>query len=70
MELVTEDFNTSIHRVHIIHALAECLGMSDTIEEIENKNGKITSEGEIVRLEKEVFSKVMDLRGQDKWPPK
>ncbi len=70
MELVTDEFGTSMHRVHIIHALAECLGMDEIVNAIESKSGRIESEGEIVRLEKQVFERVMELRGQDNWPPK
>lgn len=70
MELVTDEFKTSMHRVLIIHALAECIGADEVVSHIESKSGKIESEGEIVRLEKEVFDKVLELRTLDQWPPK
>ena len=58
-----------MHRVLIIHALAECVGAHDVVEAIESISGKIDSEGEIVRLEKQVYDKVLELRGADEWPP-
>lgn len=70
MEMVTSKFKTPMHRVLIIHALAEGVGEMESVEFIESRAGKNISEGELVRLEKKVYDKVLRLRSNDGWPPK
>ena len=69
MQKVIDEFTASIHRVHIIHALAECIGEDEVVSAIEKLSGKVDSEGELVRLEKRVLKEIINLRSQDKWPP-
>ena len=59
---------SKMDRILVLHALAECLGDSLTIQDIESRSGKITSNAEIELLEKRLIQQVCILRSEDKWP--
>lgn len=67
-EETTNNFGLSMNRIHIIHALAECVKMDDIVETIENQGGDIITENELVRIEKLVLKRILDLRSNEDWP--
>lgn len=55
-------------RVHVLHALAECLGDRLAIQDIESVSGRL-SESQLENIEKRLTDQVVGLRSEGTWPP-
>jgi len=63
---MTED---EMNRVHVLHALAECVDNRLVVQDIESVSGRLTNE-RLKSLESIVLKDVIALRSSETWPPK